>query len=150
MTFTRCSRSVKVICERTKFTDSFVFDAMCVASGSKGHRTEFIPHDGAFTSGAGSDSFRQAWLLPLTHSLTCLLLGVQIPPVHPVFVVIFGGVQVRVQTPLLFSAQNTTGSKKKDKKQNKTKQGLYQVLHDAKTKEKFKVSLCETTGRNQE
>lgn len=86
----------------------------------------------------------------LTHSLTCLLLGVQIPPVHPVFVVIFGGVQVRVQTPLLFSAQNAAGSKKKDKKQNKTKQGFYQVLHDAKTKEKFKVSLCETRGRNQE
>lgn len=117
MTSTRCSRSVKVICERTKFTDSFVFDAMCDVVQKLTERNSSLMMLRLLQQ---SNSFRQAWLLPLTHSLTCLLLGVQIPPVHPVFVVIFGGVQVRVQTPLLFSAQNAAGSKKKDKKQNKT------------------------------
>lgn len=40
--------------------------------------------------------------------LTCLLCSVQIPPVHPVFVVVLGGVKVRVQTPLLLSVKPDT------------------------------------------
>lgn len=39
----------------------------------------------------------------LCLELTRLLCSVQVPPVHPVFVVILRGVQVSVQTPLLLS-----------------------------------------------
>lgn len=88
--------------------------ALCVC-GSKGRWAEFAPKASSWCVLHNRRVKQRQARVGRCNSLTCFLLGVKIPPVHPVFVVILGGIQVRVQAPFLFSAKAPKCPRRKSK-----------------------------------